>query len=139
MQQICSSIGDALQTVNALQLKHDENGDLDFSGSNSELSDLMVLHRAVSILRSEVSTVAISSDSYPSSGEIEISQCMQFVPTSLINFMNWLCSKEAFENGTTINESRLTENDLLPTVALCHDIIGLSRNVATPIPFCLAV
>lgn len=141
---VCSkdlTLGDALQKVNTLQL-HVENSDgeeLDFSVPDSESSHSMTLHRAASILRSEISRVSFRADSYPSSGEIGISQCTQFVPTPLLNFMNWLCSKTAFECGTTITESNLAESSLLPLVAICHDIIGLSTNITTPIPFCLAV
>ena len=98
-----------------------------------------MLHRVAGILRSEMSSVAFNSESYPSSGEISLSQYMQFVPTTLLNFLNWLCSKRAFECGTTVTESTPGENSLLPMVAICHNIIGLSRNIAKPIPFCLAV
>lgn len=139
---VCSkdlSLGDVLQRVNVLQMEIADNGELDFSGSDSESSDSMVLHKAVGILRSEISKVAFNSDSYPSSGEISISQCTHFVPTPLLNFLNWLCSKRAFESGTNITESHLAEGNLLPLVAICHNIIGLSHSIAAPIPFCLAV
>ena len=137
---VCSkelSLGDVITRLNNLNLKSAEEGtDFEFSSNDdNDESDLLTLHKAAGIIRKNIANVSFCSDFYPTTGDLCLEKCVEFVPPILVDFISWCTSEEAFGNATC-------STDVCPsvkTLAVCHSIIGLSCNIATPISFGLGI
>lgn len=140
---VCSkelSLGDVLTKVDEINFKNtDDSTEFAFSSNNEcDESDSVILHRAADIVRRIIANVSFISDFYPSSGDLVMEKCVEFVPTALLEFISWCTSDKAFANATC-NTDGYASDTLVKTIAICHNIIGLSHNIATPISFGLGI
>ena len=62
-----------------------------------------ILHDVAKILRSSLQSFKISAEFYPSSSEVSIPTALQFIPTSLINFLARLIDGNYFHIETDYN------------------------------------
>ena len=102
------------------------------------MSDSVVLYRAAGVIRKSISNLSFMTDFYPSSGDLNIENCLEFVPTPLIEFITLCTSEKAFNKGAFNAQIRKEDIDI-KTLAICHNIIGHSQNIATPISFGLGI
>lgn len=97
------------------------------------------LHKAAGIIQDAVKGITFNLDQYSPSGDLEIKKCKAFVPSILLDFVNWCTNKNDLDNATTASERDENDPCLLKALAICHNIIGLSCSTQTPITFGLGV
>ena len=92
------------------------------------------------VIRNAVAGLSFQKNEYLPSGHLEIEKCKSFVPKSLLDFVFWCTSQEHFDNASSVSEREgCADGNLLRVLAICHNIIGLSCSINTPIPFGLGI
>ncbi|XP_066981306.1 uncharacterized protein [Macrobrachium rosenbergii] len=140
---VCSkefSLGDVLTRVNEINLQNtDDTTEFAFFSNNEcNESDSAILHRAADIVRKSTANVSFISDFYLSCGDLVIEKCVEFVSTLLLEFISWCTSDKAFTNATCHTDGYVSDN-LVETLPVCHNIIGLSHNIVTTTSFSLGI
>lgn len=96
-------------------------------------SDDVILHKAASILREEMSKTQSLQEEYYSVNEIDLENQAKFVGKQLFCFIGWLIDKQSFQNAS------LVEKDKLRVVTISSDIIYAATGIPSPKHLGLAV
>ena len=104
-------------------------------------TDHIILHKAAGIIRNSMSDLHYQSQQYEPSGQFNKEKCKDFIPDSLYNFISWCVSKKDCEIATKFDEGQKVNPDHIDmkTLAICDNIVSVSRKISTPITFGLGV
>ncbi len=109
-----------------------------FPQTSQSLSEIQILHRAADILRKSMEQVEHDSQSYVSSDRLSRLQCSKYVPNILYDFLNWCVDSHAHRDYQTCDDDPASKENLC-VIAICHDLIGQSCHIHTPITLGLAI
>ncbi len=109
-----------------------------FPQTSQSLSEIQILHRAADILRKSMEQVEHDSQSYVSSDRLSRLQCSKYVPNILYDFLNWCVDLHAHRDYQTCDDDPASKENLC-VIAICHDLIGQSCHIHTPITLELAI
>ena len=101
-----------------------------------EENDHSILHKAVGILRDEISKLTPSTD-YPTPAGVSLAASAAFVPPLLAKTMTWLINKDAFESAGPAHQIGPAVQRRSLSLAEC--IIFCSTKMLTPLHLGLAV
>ncbi len=138
--QICSdsmTIGCALREAAKLT-EITVDCETTFPQTSQSLSEIQILHRAADILRKSMEQVEHDSQSYVSSDRLSRLQCSKYVPNILYDFLNWCVDLHAHRDYQTCDDDPASKENLC-VIAICHDLIGQSCHIHTPITLELAI
>ena len=139
---VCSStvtVGDALCKASELQnLQQEDDTECFDKPETSDIDEIQLLHTAAGILRRQMSDIAESRRHYDPLSKISIDQCAKFVSDFMYDFFSWLTDGTSYSNVTQCSDDNATKNDVA-TISICHDIIGKSRSIRSPITLGLAL
>jgi len=106
--------------------------------TSQSLTEFQILPRAAEILRKSMEQVEHDSQSYVSSDHLSRLQCSKYVPNILYDFVNWCVDSHAHRDYKTCDDDPASKDNLC-VIAICHDLIGQSRHIYTPITLGLAI
>ena len=143
---VCSSditVGTALRKATELQDQLQNEDDVhqtqyDCDSTLCQDDEVQILHKAAGILRHCMADISYSGEYYFPSTEISKKKCAEFVPDVLYNFISWLTDANSYEDVSSCSNQPFDKSNM-SIVAICHDLIGLSRSIVTPVTLGLGV
>ena len=128
--------GDAIKAVADLKKDVKASKIEEEVSSNFECNQEHTLYLAATILRNDIGTYK-PSETYPSPGEMGLSECAQQMPPLITKFVEWLVDKNSYAAATS---AYVPPHDILRhCVALTECIVSTCQKTPTPFQVGLAI